>query len=82
MATTTLFVSNFPFATTENDLRAAFEALCPITGIRIITDRQTGRSRGFAFVEVTEPAGADSAIVSLKRIDVERSALGGQSRQG
>ena len=65
MAPSTLFVSNFPFATAESDLRSHFEAHCPVNGIRIITDRQTGRSRGFAFIEVPTVSDADAAIQAL-----------------
>lgn len=73
MAPSTLFVSNFPFATTEAELRSLFEAHCPISGIRIITDRQTGRSRGFAFIEVPTSNDADAAIEALND-----SMLGGR----
>jgi RNA recognition motif-containing protein len=65
MAPSTLFVSNFPFATTESELRSTFEALCPVKSIRIIMDRQTGRSRGFAFIEVGDEADAELAIARL-----------------
>lgn len=73
MAPSTLFVSNFPFATTEAELRSLFEEQCPLTGIRIITDRQTGRSRGFAFIEVPSEKDADLAIEALND-----SMLGGR----
>lgn len=73
MAPSTLFVSNFPFATTEAELRSMFEAHCPVIGIRIITDRATGRSRGFAFIEVRTVADADAAIEALND-----SMLGGR----
>ncbi len=65
MAPSTLFVSNFPFTTTESELRSLFEAHCPVNGIRIITDRETGRSRGFAFIEVPGESDADAAIAGL-----------------
>ena len=65
MAPSTLFVSNFPFATAESELRSLFEAHCPVNGIRIITDRQTGRSRGFAFIEVPQESDAEMAIEAL-----------------
>lgn len=73
MAPTTLFLSNFPFVTTEAELRSLVEAHCPIRGIRIITDRETGRSRGFAFVEVAASEDADIAIEALND-----SMLGGR----
>lgn len=55
MPSNTLFVSNFPFTTTESDLREIFGKYSEINNIRVITDRQTGRSRGYAFVEMEEP---------------------------
>jgi len=65
MGSTTLFVSNFPFAITESDLRTTFEEYYTVSSIRIITDRQTGRSRGFAFIEVADETGGDQAIEAL-----------------
>lgn len=65
MAAQTLFVSNFPFATAEAELRSLFEAHTPVVGIRIITDRDTGRSRGFAFIEVPTDSDANAAIDAL-----------------
>jgi RNA recognition motif-containing protein len=65
MASNTLFVSNFPFTTTEADLREMFEAFGDVNSVRIILDRETGRSRGFAFVELIDPAPLDSAIDAL-----------------
>lgn len=65
MSSNTLFVSNFPFSTTETDLRTAFETFCPVTNIRIISDRQTGRSRGYAFVELEEASALRRAIDDL-----------------
>ena len=69
MASNTVFVSNFPFSTTEEALRDVFAAYCEIRSVRIIVDRETGRSRGFAFVEVVEPASIDAAIESLDGSD-------------
>jgi RNA recognition motif-containing protein len=65
MASNTLFVSNFPFATTEDELRATFQAFGDVNSIRIILDRETGRSRGFAFVEMADGDAADAAIERL-----------------
>ena len=47
-----LFVGNMSFQTTEDQLRSLFEPLGQITRVQIITDRDTGRARGFAFVEM------------------------------
>ncbi len=50
----TLYVGNLPWATTEEELAEAFSAYAEVKGCRIITDRETGRSRGFGFVEVED----------------------------
>ena len=65
MSSTTLFVSNFPFTTTETDLRGIFERYSTITNVRIITDRQTGRSRGYAFVELEDQGAVGRAVEEL-----------------
>lgn len=65
MSSNTLFVSNFPFTTTEAELRSTFETYSNVLNVRIITDRQTGRSRGYAFVELEEPTALQRAIEQL-----------------
>ncbi len=50
----TLYVGNLPWNATEQELSAAFEAHAPVISARIITERETGRSRGFGFVEVED----------------------------
>jgi RNA recognition motif-containing protein len=69
MASNTLFVSNFPFATTEDELRETFLAIGPVNSVRIIVDRETGRSRGFAFVEFVELGALDVAIEQLNETE-------------
>jgi len=64
-----LYVGNLPHSTTESELRTAFEAHGPVEKISIVTDRDTGRSRGFAFVEMTNAAEADKAIAALNGTD-------------
>ena len=59
---TKLFVGNLGFDVTENDLQDTFGAFGPVTDVNLITDRQTGRSRGFAFVTMATPEGATAAI--------------------
>ncbi len=59
-----IFVGNLPFGATETDLRSLFEAHGTVTSARVITDRETGRSRGFGFVEM-EDTDATSAIEAL-----------------
>jgi cold-inducible RNA-binding protein len=60
-----LFVGNMSFQTTESDLRALFEPFGQITRVHIATDRETGRARGFAFVEMANDAEAGKAIAGL-----------------
>lgn len=60
-----LFVGNLSFQTTESELRALFEPFGPITRIHVATDRETGRARGFAFVEMTNDADAAKAVAAL-----------------
>lgn len=59
-----LYVGNLPFSTTEEELRAIFEEHGPVQSCNVITDRATGRSRGFGFVEM-EGADADAAMEAL-----------------
>jgi RNA recognition motif-containing protein len=65
-----LYVGNLPHSTTESELRSAFEAHGAVEKVNIVTDRDTGRSRGFAFVEMTNPAEADKAIAALNGTDL------------
>ncbi|MCG0239831.1 MAG: RNA-binding protein [Bacillota bacterium] len=62
--TKTLYVGNLPWATTEEELVAAFSQYAHVVSARIITDRETGRSRGFGFVEVAAED-AEAAIAAL-----------------
>src|SRR5436190_2070115 len=55
-----IFVGNLSFQTTENDLNETFSQHGPVEAVATITDRETGRSKGFGFVTMTE--GADKAI--------------------
>ncbi len=50
----TLYVGNLPWSASEQELSSAFEAHAPVMSARIITDRETGRSKGFGFVEVED----------------------------
>jgi len=60
-----LYVGNLPHSTTEAELRTAFEAHGTVDKVSIVTDRDIGRARGFAFVEMTDAAEADKAIAAL-----------------
>lgn len=65
----TLYVGNLPWATTEDELARAFAQFLEVKGCRIITDRETGRSRGFGFVEVDD-ADAQKAIDQMNGADL------------
>jgi cold-inducible RNA-binding protein len=60
-----IFVGNLSFNTSEDELRQAFEAFGQVDRVSILTDRETGRSRGFAFVEMTNTEEGDKAIAGL-----------------
>ncbi|MBZ5540543.1 MAG: RNA-binding protein [Acidobacteriia bacterium] len=60
-----LFVGNMSFQTTESELRALFEPFGQITRVHIAMDRETGRARGFAFVEMNNDEEAAKAIAAL-----------------
>lgn len=59
-----IFVGNLPFSITSEELKEAFAAYGEVLSAHVVTDRVTGRSRGFGFVEM-EPAAADAAISAL-----------------
>jgi RNA recognition motif-containing protein len=65
-----IYVGNIPFGCTEEDLQQMFGTHGTVESVKVITDRETGRSRGFAFVEMDE-AGADAAIAALDGRDME-----------
>ncbi len=69
-----LYVGNLPFSSTEEDLRDVFGRHGAIASVNVITDRETGRPRGFAFVEMEDASAADDAIRAL-----DGSDLGGRS---
>jgi RNA recognition motif-containing protein len=62
---TKLYVGNLSFDTTENDLQDAFAPFGPVTEVNLIMDRMSGRSRGFAFVTMATPEGAQAAIAGM-----------------
>lgn len=68
MSTKRLYVGNLPFDATTDQLRAAFSAHGTVHDVAIISDRETGRSRGFGFVEM-DPQGAQAAIAALDSKD-------------
>jgi len=60
-----LYVGNLPFSATEDELREIFERHGKVESVSVITDRETGRARGFGFVEMAEASAATDAIRSL-----------------
>ncbi len=93
---TKLFVGNLEFKVTENDLQDAFAAYGAVVEANLVTDRMTGRPRGFAFVTMSSPEEAQKAIdglngkdlggraltVNIARPREERSGGGGGGRSG
>jgi len=67
---TNIYVGNLSFSATEEDLRTAFEAFGDVTSVNIIMDRETGRSRGFAFVEMASGDNAAEAVENLNGADI------------
>ncbi len=63
--TNKLYVGNLPFEVTEDDLQELFAAHGAVTSAKVITDRETGRARGFGFVEMEQAEDAQKAIQSL-----------------
>ena len=59
-----LFIGNIAYATSEETLREFFEEFGPLRSVKIATDRETGRSRGFGFIEIDDDAQARAAIES------------------
>jgi RNA recognition motif-containing protein len=66
MAGTNLFIGNLPYSTTEGDLRELVARAGTVAGVRLVTDLDTGRSRGYAFVEM---ATADEAARAIKELN-------------
>jgi cold-inducible RNA-binding protein len=60
-----IFVGNLSFNTSEDELRQAFEAYGQVDRVSILTDRDTGRSRGFGFVEMANNGDGEKAIAAL-----------------
>lgn len=75
MSNTKLFVGNLSFNTTENDLQDAFAAHGTVTEAKLMTDRESGRPRGFGFVTMSTPEEAQAAIDALNGRDVDGRAL-------
>ncbi len=70
-----IFVGNLDFAATDSSVRAMFEQYGTVDRVNLVTDRDTGRSRGFAFVEMSDTEEADRAIAGLNGEDFQGRAL-------
>ena len=70
-----LFVGNLPHATTEDELRTLFSSHGHVERVSLVTDRDTGRSRGFAFVEMSDAGEADKAVAALNGTELGGRAL-------
>ncbi len=69
-----IYVGNLPFSATEDEVREAFGEFGTVNNVSLITDRETGRPRGFGFVEMEVDDDADAAISAL-----HQSQMGGRS---
>jgi cold-inducible RNA-binding protein len=72
---TNLFVGNLSFQTTQDDLMAAFSQYGAVERVNIVTDRETGQARGFAFVEMTDRREAETAIARLNGTELNGRAM-------
>jgi RNA recognition motif-containing protein len=72
---TNIFVGNLSYQTTQDDLHSAFAAYGGVERVSIVTDRDTGQPRGFAFVEMSDAQAAQTAISQLNGADLHGRAL-------
>jgi cold-inducible RNA-binding protein len=70
-----LYVGNLPHSTTELQLRHLFETHGTVERVNIVMDKETGRSKGFAFVEMTQAGEADKACMALSGHELAGRAL-------
>ena len=77
-----IFVGNLNWSTTEDELHQVFDAYGTVDSVRIMTDRETGRSRGFGFVEMPNASEAQAAIEALNGTQLgERTLTVNEARQ-
>ena len=72
---TKLFVGNLPFSLTVPELERMFARVGPLASVRLVRDRDTGRPRGFGFVEFAENSLADRAVSELNGVNIRGRAL-------
>jgi RNA recognition motif-containing protein len=70
-----IFVGNLDFASSEASVRSLFEEYGAVDRVHLVTDRDTGRSRGFAFVEMSDDSAANRAIEALNGAQIGGRAL-------
>ncbi len=68
-----LYIGNLPFSATDESLRVVFEQFGTVSSVKVISDRMTGRSRGFGFIEMDE--GGDAAIEAMNGKELEGRVL-------
>lgn len=70
-----IYVGNLSYSLSESELRDAFAPFGDVSSVKILTDRETGRSRGFGFVEMPNQAEGEAAVAELNGKDVGGRAL-------
>jgi len=70
-----IYVGNLAYQTTEDELRSAFESYGEVSSINIITDKYTGKAKGFAFVEMSDQGEASAAIEGLNNQELNGRAM-------
>ncbi len=70
-----LFIGSLAYATTDDSLKAFFETIGEVTSARVVTDRETGRSKGFGFVEYADEASNQKAIDELNGKELDGRAI-------
>ncbi|MFC1771657.1 RNA recognition motif domain-containing protein [Candidatus Margulisiibacteriota bacterium] len=66
-----IYVGNLPYSISEQDLKDLFGEYGAVTNVKIINDRETGRSKGFGFVEMAEKAEGDTAVKELNEKEMD-----------
>jgi RNA recognition motif-containing protein len=75
METTKLYVGNLSYSVTESKLNEMFSAHGNVKSVSLITDRETGRSKGFAFIEMSDPSESKKAIDAFNEKEIEGRSL-------
>ncbi|MCP4757599.1 MAG: RNA-binding protein [Proteobacteria bacterium] len=66
-----IYIGNLPYSVTESELEEAFAAFGEVSSVSVITDRVSGKPKGFAFVEMPETSAAEAAINTLNETDLK-----------